>query len=112
MRMDRRNLLMTLAAGVVGAGISGCRNESPKSAASFKPVYSGQGKIATFAEQWWLLSNHHCNLIRSTYWIDLGLTCHADMATTLISCQSFLADQTIQMVFDIGFTFQYHLRSR
>jgi len=46
--MNRRDILKTLAAGVAGAGIAGCRNESPKSTASFKPVYSGHGKIATF----------------------------------------------------------------
>ncbi len=46
--MDRREILKTLAAGVVGVGVLGCRDNAPKSTASFKPVYSGHGKIATF----------------------------------------------------------------
>jgi uncharacterized protein (DUF362 family) len=46
--MDRREILKTLAAGVVGVGVLGCRDNAPKSTASFKPVYSGHGKIASF----------------------------------------------------------------
>ncbi len=48
MQMNRREILKTLAAGVVGVGVSGCRDAAPKSTASFKPVYSGHGKHATF----------------------------------------------------------------
>ncbi len=46
--MERRDILKTLAAGVVGIGVSGCRDDAPRNTATYKPVYSGHGKIASF----------------------------------------------------------------
>ena len=46
--MDRREILKTLAAGVVGVGVSGYTYAAKKSTDSSEPVYSGHGKKATF----------------------------------------------------------------
>jgi uncharacterized protein (DUF362 family) len=46
--MDRRDILKTLAAGVVGVGVSGIGYAARKVTDSSEPVYSGHGKKATF----------------------------------------------------------------
>ena len=48
MHMNRRNILKTLAAGVVGVGVSRYVHAAPNSTDTSEPVYSDHGKKATF----------------------------------------------------------------
>lgn len=46
--MNRREILKTLAVGVVGIGVTGCKHLTAKNIDSSGPVYTGHGKKATF----------------------------------------------------------------